>query len=477
MPSLTPTFALKYDIFIKCGGNMQLKDQDKILKKVKAIQMPEFEATLVDGQQKVTLNLPISDHEILVANTAIGVLVTLNIWCPGSRLAPSKNPQNLKGQFRVTDVKQQRVQLKLLAKYIFDLAKAGVSGFMLQEIPLAETGDGNFDFLNDELQKLCAKNKKINLEFRCIRKTKNMNSGTCALVNTQKLLAKDKTPAVQKNDPMYQRFARYELQTVGNTSVQKCHINNVHGDYAEQAAVKQFIKDKVDAGEMVCGDFNLTENNKPEIEDSPYNQVYQGELNTLDGFYDPLTPSLEASGKPKKTVKKAPKNDFNDILKTSSAEILDYMKWTASPKIKTSDIDSFKASKSKVKNLSFSTLSENEDLKRALFNLAFYSSKVKNSKKKTALLALLNNLSKNPEDAENIIVKALKNKVLVKNTKFGFYKFFHSGFKNKELNNRWSRSTTEQLLIETQIALKNASTSEDNSELRMGSNRASSKNP
>lgn len=452
---------------------MQLKDQEKILKKVKTIKMPEFEATLVDGKQKVTLNLPISDHEVLVASTALGVLVTLNIWCPGSRIAPSKNPQNLKGQFRVTDVKQQHVQLKLLAKYLFDLAKAGVSGFMLQEIPLTETGDGNFEFLNDEIQKLCAKNKKINLEFFCLRKTKNMHSGTCALLNTNKLQAKDKTPASQKNNPMFQRYARYQLKTVGDTSAQKCYINNVHGDFAEQGAVKQFIKDKVDAGEMVCGDFNLTVNNKPNIEDSPYNQVYQGDLNTLDGFYDPLTPSLEPSEKPKKILKKSPKNDFDDILKTSSSEILEYMNWTASPKYKANDIDSFKKTKSIVKNLNFSTLSENENLKRALFKLAFYSSKVKNAKKKTALIALLKNLSQHPNDAENIITEALKNKALINNTKFGFYKFFHSRYKNKEMNNRWSRSTTEQLLIETQNALINAFTSEDGSEHTRESTQAS----
>lgn len=153
------------------------------------------------------------------------------------------------------------------------------------------------------------------------------------------------------------------------------------------------------------------------------------------------------------------KNNFDSILsKRTFAGIRNYMKWNAHPRVNKKDIKTFRqTSATTMNNLDFKSLTDNPKVKRALFNLAFYSSKIKSGDKRLSLDSLIKTLSgKSTDDASTLIKTALKNDTLIKNTGLGFYKIFHSRphkITNKEMGNRWARSTTEELLVQLDDAL------------------------
>lgn len=143
----------------------------------------------------------------------------------------------------------------------------------------------------------------------------------------------------------------------------------------------------------------------------------------------------------------------------STSELINYMDWKAYPKVNSKNLDSFKLSDLYTKKVNYIQLSQNPEIEKSIFNLSVYSSMLpKNGTKQKALYTLLEKLSdKSPEEAEKLIQAALKNEALIKNTGFGFYKFFHSGpkhIRNHEMQDRWARSTTEELLIALYDAMK-----------------------
>lgn len=284
-------------------------EQSEIVNKIKKIATPTFSPVLIreeDKQNKILRyvqreeNIPISDHGILVANTAIGVIVSLNIWCPGSPISPSKNPNGRdgkfreSGKFRVTDKNEQAEQMIKMAKYVFEMAKAGAAMFALQEVPLSD--NENFKIFNEELEILSYEhnienpNHIINLQFACQQQTSGSNFCTCALVNTEKLDIKDNTSTLDKKHPMLGRCGYYEIKSKTHKPV-SCNFYNIHGNFLDKEKTEKFIEDTVRSeAAVVCGDSNI-QKDKLDIDN---NALASSEKcgDTLDVFCDPITPVL-----------------------------------------------------------------------------------------------------------------------------------------------------------------------------------------
>ncbi len=151
--------------------------------------------------------------------------------------------------------------------------------------------------------------------------------------------------------------------------------------------------------------------------------------------------------------------NFYDKLcgEKSAAELIEFMNWKIHPKIRIKDVKAFATSEdSVIKKGDYNLLIKHPNINRTLFNLGVYSSMLPEGAKKDALNTFLKKLrGKSSEQAEELIQAALTNQTLIKNTGFGFYKFFHHHIVNHEMKDRWARSTTEVLLIDLYNAVKN----------------------
>src|ERR1700722_6572741 len=111
-------------------------------------QVPTFTATFPDGESRD--NFPISDHDPVVAQTAFGTMVSHNMWCPGSPIAPKIKPDG------ILTLNSRINQMNAMADYYFKMAVAGVQGFALQEVPNPYESNSGFEVLNNRLKTLCA---------------------------------------------------------------------------------------------------------------------------------------------------------------------------------------------------------------------------------------------------------------------------------------------------------------------------------
>lgn len=278
-------------------------------KKPNQFDVPAFKARFKNDPNEY--NIKITDHVPVVMDTAAGRLASLNIWCPGSAISPSLKPSATK--HGVLEPGYQIAQMAHMAKFLFEMAKTGVVGFMLQEVPDAKSK--TFQVLNDELQALCQeynKNKSedeipINLAFQHWTQTpahSDVLRGVCALVNVNKLKV-TKNPKPQGHDPvMNNRFAAYCVTHIENPEI-KFDLYNVHADFKFQPQVAKFVGECVAKKAMVCGDLNISARSatatalKEQLPDGPYNFSTQGEGGTLDCFFDAYTPSLAPKVNPK----------------------------------------------------------------------------------------------------------------------------------------------------------------------------------
>jgi len=192
-----------------------------------------------------------------------------------------------------------------------------------------------------------------------------------------------------------------------------------------------------------------------EMGDGP--AVLGGEL--LDGvqaFYNQSMRAVVEAGEI--WITKPPEHEGRDLTAWFPGDVkkvLENLQWTAHPPLREHDIvNAFWYIREIFPKLD--GLRPSDDVGRALMHLAIYSEKLPDGVKKDDLKVFLNNLD-GGDDLGQKIETALTNNNLIRNTRFGFYKFFHSGPKHIEnpyKNNRWARSTTEELLINLDTAYK-----------------------
>lgn len=318
--------------------------ESKECQAVKAVKMPKIAAAnLVRSGTSAPLyptpNLPVSDHSPVVSDTDIGVIVSSNMWCPGSPIAPSKNPNDpadatgnakLVGKFVLDDNNHQE-QMEKTAQYYFAMAKAGAVAFMLQEVPQLGVGLSYAD-LNNEINKLCVAHSNdpgnsanpITLEFKIYKKTDSSQGGTCALVNTAVVDVEE----IKTNPPssMDRHHGCYKLTKKGPPKVERTIYNvHAHGDPApaNQTATKTFIEQTIAAGHMVCGDFNLLDGYKPVI-DPKYSKVEEKCGNTWDGFYG-FTPFKGLGKKADKAPVVAPEKESVSAFEKNKKAAVKYL--------------------------------------------------------------------------------------------------------------------------------------------------------
>lgn len=155
---------------------------------------------------------------------------------------------------------------------------------------------------------------------------------------------------------------------------------------------------------------------------------------------------------------------FNPVFSSRDTKsLLKYMKWKAWPHLfkRTAAASWFRIEVTRyTKNLQIEALIKDEEINRTLFNLAVYRSVMPKNEKQKNLDTFLKSLSgKSLEESDVLIDAALADQKLTKNTGLGFYRFFHSlphGIHNTQMDNRFARSTTEELLIDLRAAVKGA---------------------
>jgi hypothetical protein len=277
-------------------------------KKPNPFAVPAFKARFKNDPKEYVIK--ITDHEPVVMFTAAGLLVSLNIWCPGSAISPSLNPSTSK--FGALEPQYQLSQMNRMAHYLFEMAKDGVQGFMLQEVP--DANSNAFKMLNNQLAALCNKynsekseiDMPINLVFQHWARTPapgRIARGVCALVNVH-ALSLVKKPKPSADPAMDNLFDLYCVTDKENPEI-KFDIYNIHADFNFQQETAEFVGECVAKKAMVCGDLNISARSpiaralKKQIPDGDHNYSWQGEGGTLDCFFDAYTPSLAPKVKPK----------------------------------------------------------------------------------------------------------------------------------------------------------------------------------
>ncbi len=177
--------------------------------------------------------------------------------------------------------------------------------------------------------------------------------------------------------------------------------------------------------------------------------------------------SPDKSSTPDETPNSTP-FPFNRILGPKDDKaLIEYMQWKAWPPINAKKTKNhwFRSEVTRyTQNLQIENLLKDQEVQRTLFNFAVYRATMRlgesqdnKRKKMDELLQSLN--GKSLEEADEIIDAALQDEVLIENTGFGFFRFFHSiplGVHNGQMDDLFARSTTEELLIELSHALKAA---------------------
>ncbi len=256
--------------------------------------LPLFDAKF-KGDLK-TYQLPLSDHEPIAIHTAAGLIVTLNIWCPGTLIAPPIAEKFAKKKARLDETCYQ-TQMESMAEYLFSMVKEGAVGFMLQEAPTP--GSKSYEFFVNKFNKLSSKYSKNNSLFPKFSienwsQTSEHAFGTCSIINSSLLSSK----SIYCTD-LNNRGGHYELRSKTNSNI-KFELYNIHADYRDQNNTALFIIEKVQQGAMVLGDFNIEVGSNAHMKiaqtltPSDYNKIIKAQdLNTIDGFFDPYTPKIK----------------------------------------------------------------------------------------------------------------------------------------------------------------------------------------
>jgi len=222
-------------------------------------------------------SFPITDHPPLVVDTPIGPVVTMNIWCPGSPIAPycldgkkgefdgakltkvfqghkigdGVTPQN--AAMTLKDDSAKKEQMELMAQYLFDMMKAGATAIALQEVPEINTNE--FIVLTDKLQALAQQDKDSGVAFDLESFKKSFQAkggkfGLAMLVNTKKAtLAQEKVA----HDTL--RAAEYGIQSIDGTQDQVV-VANIHGNFNKDDDTHQYVQTCLKRGLVVVGDLN-----------------------------------------------------------------------------------------------------------------------------------------------------------------------------------------------------------------------------
>lgn len=242
--------------------------------------------------------LAITDHAPLAKETAIGLVVTLNVWNPGSRIAPPQDP--VKGHHGVAVGSRLHESsflkhLELMAGYIGAMAEAGARLFILQEVPAAPALQQHL------VQSLAFEFRRRNLSFdlesflKLWCKRADNKFGNTILVHQNLSVFEQTKPNNPHGD--FTGINHYLLKDKQDLS-KAVTIVNIHGDYEKPSQTALIIKKSLEKGYIVCGDFNISYSNRKHqtavaslLQTSQHaigggNAIRKHNLNTYDGILD-----------------------------------------------------------------------------------------------------------------------------------------------------------------------------------------------
>lgn len=196
--------------------------------------------------------IPITDHPPLILNTAFGAMASLNVWCPGTRVAPKISQQlgldlSKKEEFRILDRNDMKTQMEAMAQYIYKMFQKGVGLIALQEVPIKNTE--GFEILYKKLEELDKDTKLIDVEGlqKNYTKTSGVGFGMSMLCNPKLFQLESEATLVLKG-----RGQAFTVKSVVDGAT--FQLTNIHGDYAQQAATKELVETMEG---FVLGDANL----------------------------------------------------------------------------------------------------------------------------------------------------------------------------------------------------------------------------
>ncbi len=222
------------------------------------VPMPQI-AVCENGQNH---NLPATDHPVVVTETALGKMGTLNVWCPNSPVSPPIAKALGIDKFKLENERSHEIQMKAIARYIVDCFKSGVTLLALQEIPRPETDA--FIILERELREIAAREGvKINIDDlkKYYQPTSGTQSGTSILVNPEVFTIQNNISALAYNNGF--RGAIFTIHPTAHADKQ-FQVLNFHGTLEgtqgnlcmPDAHVKELQK-KIDSGAICLGDSNM----------------------------------------------------------------------------------------------------------------------------------------------------------------------------------------------------------------------------
>ncbi len=190
----------------------------------------------------ITVTRPITDHPLVIQNTYWGAIGTINILNPGSPFAP---PAQIGGVNKLPE--QGKVQMELMAEYIFEMFKQGIGLLALQEVPVPKSE--NFGFLRDKLKSLTGTSNLIDVDALTTQwlKTEPHSFGTSLICNPKHFhISSNALPALNKRAAVYQ---------VTSVNGQVIPIANIHGDYKMQFDTVKYV---ANFDGFCLGDSNVT---------------------------------------------------------------------------------------------------------------------------------------------------------------------------------------------------------------------------
>lgn len=252
------------------------------------LQVPTM--TFQDGSRLVTR--PITDHPPIIQNTLWGAIGTINILHPGSALAP---PAQINGVKNLPS--DGKVQMELMAEYIFKMFQQGVGVLALQELP--DPNSQNFKFLKSKLKRLVGSSNLIDvdaLEDQWL-KTGTHAFGTSILFNPNLFkISKNARP------DLHNRAAVYELIAANGTRIP---VANIHGDFRTQKETQDYLS-HFDG--LCLGDLNISRHSISAGSDSnilqsiaiPHVEIegVRREINTVDAIQDTYSKKANPSFTP-----------------------------------------------------------------------------------------------------------------------------------------------------------------------------------
>ncbi len=204
-------------------------------------------------------HLTISDHLPLFVSTKYGVFGTMNLWCPGTPIAPTQNPSGMTGLYRILDEVNQNDQLDKQAHYLVDLFCSGVDAILLQEVSYLK-----FNYFFDRLAWHTA-DKMLELEleeakrlYSRIKKNGNYANFGCTLLTRKNLFQFNHQ--TQVNSILDERGFVYTLEATDENKKksQVIKLHNIHGNLLYSNDLADYIQLHAKDHDIVGGDFNIS---------------------------------------------------------------------------------------------------------------------------------------------------------------------------------------------------------------------------